>query len=56
MCAKKNALTPQEVETIINDYLRALKLVKGELVMQRTDLSYRKGFSISARRAFPQMP
>lgn len=41
--SKKN-LTFFEIGKIINDYLQAVKLVKGEAVMNKTELSYFKGW------------
>lgn len=40
--SKKN-LTAAGINRIMADYLQALKLVKGEVVMGQTDLFYRKG-------------
>ena len=41
--SKKN-LTPEEIRRAMKDYLQALKLAKGEIVMGQTDLFYKKGF------------
>jgi hypothetical protein len=42
--SKKNALDPQEVQTIINDHIQALRLAKGEQAADQTDLYYSKGW------------
>lgn len=42
--SKKNALDPRKVETIINGYLQALELAKGEQAVNMTDLYYAKGW------------
>ena len=40
---KKN-LTFFEIAQIINEYLQAVKIVKGEKVMDKTELAYKKGW------------
>lgn len=44
MCAKKNALDPQEQLAIINDYLQALRLARGPQAADETELYYKKGW------------
>lgn len=40
----KKHLLPVEICRIINNYLQALRLAKGQRAMDLTELTYRKGF------------
>jgi hypothetical protein len=42
--SKKNALNHQTVQTIINDYLQAVRLVHGDNRTEQTEVTYRKGW------------
>ena len=52
--SKKNALDPKDVERIINDYLQALRLARGEQKANLTDLYYRKGWFYLRRAGLSQ--